>query len=207
MVKYIVKRLFLSIIILLGVSVIIYFLARLMPTDYLETKFSQQLTMGTITQDQVDQFKKDAGLYMPDGYLTLTVEDDVEEFGGLSFVRDVKSVNYDRVMEENMFAHELYRGTYRTDDELWRLDIQKDQNDPNSSTGQYVIYKYLPEDELVADGTYSAADAKLELTGLSVEVSFSAEELAQSAAVFPWATTKIGRKVLPILRNFWQAAI
>ena len=34
MIKYIVKRLLLSVLILFGVSVIIYSLARMMPTDY-----------------------------------------------------------------------------------------------------------------------------------------------------------------------------
>ena len=36
MVKYIVKRLLLSILILFGVSIIIYALARMMPTDYVD---------------------------------------------------------------------------------------------------------------------------------------------------------------------------
>ena len=66
MVKYILKRIGLSIIILLGVSIIIYFLVRLMPTDYLETKFSSQLQQGTITHEQLDEFRKKYGLYMPD---------------------------------------------------------------------------------------------------------------------------------------------
>lgn len=43
MFKYILKRLGLSIIILLGVSLIIYILIRLMPADYFEIKFSTQL--------------------------------------------------------------------------------------------------------------------------------------------------------------------
>ena len=58
MLKYILKRLGLSLIVLLGVSVIIYFLVRLMPTNYLENKFSAQIQQGTITHDQLDDFKK-----------------------------------------------------------------------------------------------------------------------------------------------------
>ena len=40
MIKYIVKRLLLSVLILFGVSVIIYSLARMMPTDYVDNQYS-----------------------------------------------------------------------------------------------------------------------------------------------------------------------
>ncbi len=62
MFKYILKRIGLSIIILFGVSVIIYFLVRLMPTDYLTTKFSSQLQQGTIKQEDIDRIKELYGL-------------------------------------------------------------------------------------------------------------------------------------------------
>ena len=62
MLKYILKRLGLSIIILLGVSLIIYFLVRMMPTNYLDTKFSAAINGGTITQEQVDAFKEMYGI-------------------------------------------------------------------------------------------------------------------------------------------------
>lgn len=62
MLKYIIKRLGLSIIILVGVSMIIYFLVRLMPTDYLENSFSAQLGQGTITMVQINDFKALYGL-------------------------------------------------------------------------------------------------------------------------------------------------
>ncbi len=57
MFKYILKRLFISIFVLLGVSIIIYTLVRLIPNDYIDIKFAQQLQNGTITQEQVNQFK------------------------------------------------------------------------------------------------------------------------------------------------------
>ena len=88
MFKYIAKRLGLSVIVLLGVSIIIYFLVRLMPTDYLETKFSAQLLQGTITQDQLDDFKKRYGLYMPDAYIYIDVEDGT--YKGVTFKKDTK---------------------------------------------------------------------------------------------------------------------
>ena len=63
MFKYIIKRLLLSVIILFGVSVIIYTLMRLMPTNYIDDKFRAQLAQGSITQEQVDEFKKVYGIY------------------------------------------------------------------------------------------------------------------------------------------------
>ncbi|MBO5737359.1 MAG: diguanylate cyclase, partial [Clostridia bacterium] len=46
MVKYVIKRLLLSILILLGVSMIIYGLVRVMPVDYLESKLAASLGSG-----------------------------------------------------------------------------------------------------------------------------------------------------------------
>lgn len=57
MFKYIIKRLFISIFVLLGVSVIIYTLVRLMPNDYVDLKFSTQLQTGTITKEDIARFK------------------------------------------------------------------------------------------------------------------------------------------------------
>ncbi len=62
MFKYIVKRLLISIIILLGVSVIIYTMVRLMPADYVDNKYASQLQAGTITQADIDHFKSLYGL-------------------------------------------------------------------------------------------------------------------------------------------------
>jgi len=62
MLKYILKRLFISIFVLLGVSVIIYTLVRMMPNDYLDIKFSSQLQQGTINLDQLNAFKEQYGI-------------------------------------------------------------------------------------------------------------------------------------------------
>ncbi len=168
MIKYIVKRILLSILILLGVSLIIYILVRLMPADYLETKYSQQLAQGTITQEQVDQFKKDAGLYMPDGFLTITINDENSEYNGLTFKRDIKSVNYNRMKEGGMGADELYQGDYYTEDELWQLTLQKN--------GSYAIYKRSAEKTEALNGTYTADKAEIVLNGLKGELSYQPEE-------------------------------
>ncbi len=62
MFKYILKRIFISIFVLLGVSMIIYSLVRLMPNDYFDTHFSQQLATGAIKQENIDLFKKIYGI-------------------------------------------------------------------------------------------------------------------------------------------------
>lgn len=62
MLKYILKRLFISIFILLGVSIIIYTLVRLMPNDYIDLKYAEQLKSGAITPTQIRQFKEMYGI-------------------------------------------------------------------------------------------------------------------------------------------------
>ena len=61
-VKYILKRILISIIILFGVSIIVYSLMRMMPTDFIDNKYAEQLQNGTITQEQIDEFKEMFGL-------------------------------------------------------------------------------------------------------------------------------------------------
>lgn len=63
MFKYIVKRLLLSILILFGVSIIIYTLVRLMPTNYVQQKMLPLLNQGTVKQEDIDAMLKIYGLY------------------------------------------------------------------------------------------------------------------------------------------------
>ena len=62
MVKYIVKRLLLSILILFGVSLIIYFMIRLMPMDYIDQKFSSISAGGGISPEDLQRMKALYGL-------------------------------------------------------------------------------------------------------------------------------------------------
>lgn len=62
MLKYILKRIGISIIILLGVSMIIYTMVRLMPTDYVELKYASQLQSGSIDADDIARFKELYGI-------------------------------------------------------------------------------------------------------------------------------------------------
>ena len=106
MFKYILKRLGLSVIVLLGVSVIIYFLVRLMPTNYLENKFSAQIQQGTITLDQLDEFQKRYGLYMPEAYLSVNID------GYGTFEKDAKAKKYEDTKNELIPYAEFYSGRY-----------------------------------------------------------------------------------------------
>ena len=118
MFKYVLKRLGLSCIVLLGVSIIIYFLVRLMPVDYLETKFSSQIQQGTITLEQINEIKKTYGLYMPDAYLEFEI-DGYEE----PFVKDITQKKFEDLgfIEEDKSDEyiEFFAGEYETKKDIF----------------------------------------------------------------------------------------
>ena len=149
MFKYILKRLGLALIVLLGVSVIIYFLVRLMPTDYLETKFSAQLLQGTITQEQLDDFKKSYGLYMPDAYVDIAVEDG--DYAGETFHKDAKVRNYSDAANGFITYVQFFAGTYECGKENIYLELKDDGT-----------YRILDKSEDVAktleSGRYTATE-------------------------------------------------
>ena len=171
MLKYILKRLGLSIIVLFGVSLIIYFLVRLMPTDYLETKFSAQIQQGTITIEQIDEFKKKYGLYMPDAYV------DIEKTGGVlagvTFTKDAKQDDQEDLQDELLSYEEFYAGKYSCEQENVFLELTDDgnysivdRNDPESpktlAMGLFTASKdgiKMTEgsDSFVSVGTYRVA--------------------------------------------------
>ena len=62
MVKYIVKRLLYSLLILILVSMLIYGLVRCIPNDYIDNKMLPQLNQGTVKQEDIDNMKKLYGL-------------------------------------------------------------------------------------------------------------------------------------------------
>ena len=104
MIKYIVKRLLLSILILFGVSVIIYSLARMMPTDYVDQQYSSAVAQGTMRQEDVDRIKELYGLAMPDAYLTVKVGEG-SNFADKSFTKNTKEQNREDIrLYENEIA-------------------------------------------------------------------------------------------------------
>ena len=62
MVKYIVKRVLYSALILLIVSMLLYLLIRLLPMDYVEQKFLSQAQQGTINEEELYRIKALYGL-------------------------------------------------------------------------------------------------------------------------------------------------
>ena len=62
MVKYIVKRLLLAIFILIGVSMIIYFMIRLMPMNYVEQQFKDLASSGGLSEDRLHEIMVMYGL-------------------------------------------------------------------------------------------------------------------------------------------------
>jgi peptide/nickel transport system permease protein len=60
--KYILKRIGLSIVILIGVSLIIYFLIRLMPVDFIQTKVNAMNQSNSVPADAVENLYKMYGL-------------------------------------------------------------------------------------------------------------------------------------------------
>lgn len=62
MAKYVIKRVLLAVLILFGVSIIIYSLVRLMPVNYITDKFSSMLLNGTIKQEEIDRMLEIYGL-------------------------------------------------------------------------------------------------------------------------------------------------
>lgn len=124
MLKYILKRLGLSLIVLFGVSVIIYFLVRLMPNNYLDTKFSAQLQQGTMTLEQLDDFKKRYGLFMPEAYVDLTLNGG--DFADVRFTKDAKVKGYEDFESGIVTPLEFYAGSYTCkDDDDITLEIDK----------------------------------------------------------------------------------
>ena len=69
MLKYILKRLGYSVLVLLGVSLIIYFLTRLMPIDFVRDKVNSIQTSGaTVSAEMVDAMYKSYGLSADAGF-------------------------------------------------------------------------------------------------------------------------------------------
>ncbi len=62
MVKYILKRVLYSILILFFVSLVLYMIMRMLPTDYVDRSFQSQLDQGVITKDDIQRIKELYGI-------------------------------------------------------------------------------------------------------------------------------------------------
>lgn len=169
MIKYILKRLGLSIIILLGVSLIIYFLVRLMPTDYLENKFSSQLREGTMTHEKLDEFRKKYGLYMPEAYLDMTLDkklsDSVES---TEFRADTKEKWHDEHESGIRTFAEFYAGTYACEEDDIFLELVANEGEDRGT------YRLLDKSDVtnfktLASGIFTAGENGVKLTTAGAE--------------------------------------
>lgn len=97
--KYIAKRLLMAVFILFGVSIIIYALSRMMPTDYVDTQYASAVTQGTMSQEDVDRIKEIYGLSMPDAFLGVKIGGK-GEFADKKFTKNTKADTYDRAMKD-----------------------------------------------------------------------------------------------------------
>ena len=119
MIKYIIKRLLMALLILWGVSIIIYSLARMMPTDFVDNQYSSALSQGTMKQEDVDRIKELYGLAMPEAYLKVVIDGEENEFSGDKFEREIKLAYYEEdyklglVTAQGLFVGEYDAGNYR----------------------------------------------------------------------------------------------
>lgn len=172
-VKYIIKRLLLSILILFGVSVIIFALSRMLPTDFIDQKYSSALAQGTITQEDVDEIKEIYGLFMPEAYLSAKMDSD--DYADNTFERNAKLDDYERVSQNvepsttwytesdypGMNVYQVwYVGTYDDGNANLRLEINSD--------GTYAVYyvesRGVTTEETDSDSSSSDSDSSTLIT-------------------------------------------
>ena len=198
MIKYIVKRLLLALIILLGVSLIIYALVMMMPVDYIETKYAEQLKSGAMDHSDIIKIKKELGVYMPDAFLTVEVGEG-SNFNGYSFDRDVQAVNYDRMYRGDDDPTNFYSGNYYTSDLKYRLVLGK-TDDPDSFT----IYELtVDEDGKEVYTTRETGDFKV-IDALPYEdITFSIGA-TRVACKITYRVAKGGEKARTVMAGYFQ---
>ena len=148
--KYIVKRILLSILILFGVSIVIYLLSRMMPTDFIDQQYAGALQNGTMTRADVERIKEIYVLSMPDAYLSVTPGEG-SEFAGVKFTKktsqeDKEGIDIYKIVNDD---GNLMEGQWEEIDKLtreWLADSYeyKDKRiylyNSGELTGMYEIY-------------------------------------------------------------------
>ena len=199
MVKYIVKRLLLALVILLGVSLIIYAMVMLMPVDYIETKYAEQLKNGSMDHSDIIKIQKELGVYKPDAFLTIEVGEG-SDYAGYTFTRDVQEVNYERMLRGDYNATEFYTGNYYTDDLQYRLvlgsstdasafaiyELTVDSENKESyiarESGTFEVTNQLPFDDI----TFTVGSTRIESKINHNEASFGLKAKTILGGYFQW---------------------
>lgn len=168
--KYIVKRILLSIVILLGVSVIIYALARMMPTDFIDNQYQSALSQGTMTQADVDRIKEIYGLSMPDAYLSVTPGEN-SAYKNVKFTKKTRQddkyyVDIYKIYDENGNMTEETRTALKQAYADWYTDSYDAKNNLRlylNDNGTYGIYSVESKGSVVedtGDGESSSEDGE-----------------------------------------------
>ncbi len=149
--KYIAKRLLLSVFILLGVSVIIYTLVRLMPTNYIDTKFDAQLKQGTVKPADVTRVKELYGLFIPDGRINLRFDKEAKDvFGKSKFTQGLDYENwYDRQqrLAKNDVDSSWFEGEYKND----MISLKLTKGSKYQVLEYFMVYRNAKQFEIYAD--------------------------------------------------------
>ena len=138
--RYIVKRLLLAVLILFGVSVIIYGLARMMPSDFVDQQFQGALAQGTMTEADVDRIKELYGLNMPDAYLDIKLPAGAPaEVVGKRLRKNTKVATHDSVD----LGYISYGGWYAGEYEGGKYRLVLGEISGASRSGTYVLSKIV----------------------------------------------------------------
>ena len=149
--KYIAKRLLLSVIILFGVSIIIYTLVRLMPTNYIDTKFASQLQQGTVKSEDVKRMKELYGLFIPDARINLYFNNEAKEvFGKSKFIQGLDYTewyNRQQRLTDNDIDNSWFKGEYKNN----MISLKLTEGSKYQVLEYFMVYKNAQEFEIYAD--------------------------------------------------------
>ena len=148
-----------ALLILFGVSIIIYALARTMPTDFVDNQYASALAQGTMQQEDVDRIKELYGLSMPDAFLTVEIQGEGSDFAGEKFTKNARKDDYEEVVggenstsadESILTRAEWYQGSYDSGD--LRLYLNED--------GTYNVYRVESKGMAVEGEQQTAEDGE-----------------------------------------------
>lgn len=198
MFKYIVKRLLISILILFGVSVIIYTMVRLMPNDYVDIKFASQLQSGAIKRSDVDNFKKLYGLYTPEARIRITISDG-KDYDGV-YENDVKIIDHDSDIQSASLYVKFICGDYTNGDYVLSLSVSEDQ-----TTQKYVLTKDEYEKVTSSDGSVTTKKKTVKLAEGTFVADNETETITLSSvnSETTYEKVKFGEKLGSILSGYF----
>lgn len=212
--KYIVKRILLSAFILFGVSVIIYLLARMMPTNFIDLQYQGALSQGTMTQADVDRIKEIYGLSMPDAYLYVTPGEG-SAYAGTRFTKkttqeDKYDVDIYKITEEDGSMSETTLSALKEAYMNWFVDSYDAKGNVRlylRSGGEYEIYTVVERGSSVTDISKDENDGSDDGEEVSDEdnenkiITLDEELTLQEKGTFSLEVDGSGNAVLSLVLN------